>query len=88
MKTPLPEPQIEYWSGHREPFVFYDADQMREYGAAEYARAIEDAAKLLEKIENRCIAKDVDDPPLNHVIQAVRKIGKENEKVEVPTAAD
>ena len=29
---PLPMPNVEVISGHREPFVSYDADQMREYG--------------------------------------------------------
>lgn len=29
---PLPEPNVEYVSGHREPIVFYDAEQLQAYG--------------------------------------------------------
>lgn len=36
---------------------------------------IEDAAKVVEAIEARCIAKDVDDPPLAHVSAAIRARG-------------
>ena len=36
---PLPEPNIEYISGHREPVISYDADQMRAYGQACYKQA-------------------------------------------------
>jgi hypothetical protein len=32
----------------------------------------EACAKVLEEIEARCIAKDVDDPPLEHVAAAIR----------------
>ncbi len=28
----LPEPNVEIISGHREPFTFYDAAQLRDYG--------------------------------------------------------
>ena len=40
---PLPEPNIEVISGHREPFISYDADQMREYGEACRKAALEEA---------------------------------------------
>lgn len=40
---PLPEPNVEYVSGHRGPLVFYDADQLREYGQACYEKALLDA---------------------------------------------
>jgi hypothetical protein len=35
----------------------------------------EACAKLVEDIEARCIAKDVDDPPLEHVATAIRERG-------------
>jgi len=36
---------------------------------------IEDAAKVVEAIEARCIAKDVDDPPLAHIAADIRARG-------------
>ena len=45
---------------------------MRERIAAER----EACAKVVEAIENRCIAKDVDDPPLEHVAAAIRARGQ------------
>jgi hypothetical protein len=36
----------------------------------------EACAKLVEEIEARCVAKDVDDPPLAHVAAAIRARGK------------
>jgi hypothetical protein len=35
----------------------------------------EACAKLVDDIEARCIAKDVDDPPLKHVAVAIRARG-------------
>jgi cell division septum initiation protein DivIVA len=35
----------------------------------------EACAKLVDDIEARCIAKDVDDPPLEHVAAAIRARG-------------
>ena len=39
----LPEPNVEYVSGHRGPLVFYDADQLREYGQQCREQALLDA---------------------------------------------
>ena len=36
----------------------------------------EACAKLVDDIEARCVAKDVDDPPLNHVAAAIRERGQ------------
>ena len=35
----------------------------------------EDCAKLVEEIEAQCVADDVDDPPLQHVVAAIRARG-------------
>jgi hypothetical protein len=35
----------------------------------------EACAKVVEVIEARCIAKDVDDPPLKHIAEAIRARG-------------
>jgi hypothetical protein len=35
----------------------------------------EACAKLCEEIEARCVAKDVDDPPLQHIVAAIRERG-------------
>ena len=43
---PLPEPNVEVISGHREPFISYDSDQMREYGQQCREAALKDAAEL------------------------------------------
>ena len=40
---PLPDPNIEYISGHREPFISYDIDQMQAYGQACREQALLDA---------------------------------------------
>ena len=37
----------------------------------------EACAKVVDDIEARCIAKDVDDPPLNYVADAIRARGTE-----------
>jgi hypothetical protein len=46
---------------------------------AQKARADEReaCAKVVDDIESRCIAKDVDDPPLNHVASAIRARGEQ-----------
>jgi hypothetical protein len=36
----------------------------------------EACAKLVEEIEARCVAKDVDDPPLKHVAAVIRTRGQ------------
>jgi bacteriorhodopsin len=35
----------------------------------------EQCAKVVEVIEAQCIAKDVDDPPLKHIAEAIRARG-------------
>jgi len=40
---PLPEPNVEYVSGHRDPIVSYDKEQMQAYGQACYEKALLDA---------------------------------------------
>jgi len=64
----LPEPNVEIISGHREPFVFYDSDQMREYGQAcadaEGERLESAAPDLLEALQDLfidCMACDYND---------------------------
>jgi hypothetical protein len=37
----------------------------------------EACAKVVDDIESRCIAKDVDDPPLKHVAAAIRARGEQ-----------
>lgn len=48
--TPLPEPVLsqKYHHDPRYDIAYFTADQMRAYGAAEYKRAIEDAAVLCD----------------------------------------
>ncbi len=41
------------------------------------AKEREACAKLCDDIELRCIAKDVDDPPLKHVAAAIRARGEQ-----------
>ena len=45
---PLPEPNVERISGHRAPFVSYDADQMREYGRQCREAALAQAAEVCD----------------------------------------
>jgi uncharacterized protein Yka (UPF0111/DUF47 family) len=40
------------------------------------AKEREACAKVVESIEAQCIAKDVDDPPLEHVAAAIRARGE------------
>ena len=56
---PLPMPNVEVISGHRAPFVSYDAEQMREYGQQCREAALEEAARLVEKYF------DVNEPWMN-----------------------
>ena len=49
MTTPLPEPEHDDHVDVRfKRHNCYTADQLRDYGAAEYKRGIEDAAKFAE----------------------------------------
>lgn len=41
------------------------------------AKEREACAKVVDDIELRCIAKDVDDPPLKHVAAAIRARGEQ-----------
>jgi hypothetical protein len=41
------------------------------------AKEREACAKVVDDIEARCIAKDVDDPPLNYVAAAIRARGEQ-----------
>jgi hypothetical protein len=41
------------------------------------AKEREACAKVVEEIESRCIAEDVDDPPLKHVASAIRARGEQ-----------
>ena len=43
----LPEPNMEVISGHREPFISYDSDQMKAYGQQCREAALEEAAQCL-----------------------------------------
>jgi chemotaxis response regulator CheB len=43
------------------------------FAALVAAQEREACAKLVDEIEARCIAKDVDDPPLDHVAAAIRE---------------
>ena len=51
---PLPEPNIERISGHREPFISYDAEQMREYGQQCYQAAVDKAAAYIDSRYDPC----------------------------------
>lgn len=50
---PLPMPNVEVISGHRAPFVSYDADQMREYGQQCREEVLEFVMGLI-KINQQC----------------------------------
>jgi len=45
MTPPLPEPNVEIISGHREPFISYDKEQMQEYDKACRDAAMSEIAK-------------------------------------------
>jgi RNA-binding protein YlmH len=64
-----------------EALVRADEREVRSLRWDEYiAKAIESereaCAKVVDDIEARCIAKDVDDPPLEHVAAAIRARGE------------
>ncbi len=65
----LPEPLVERVSGHREPFVFYDADQLQAYGAACAALAREMA---LEEVAIALSALDF--TTVSSAVEAIRKL--------------
>jgi hypothetical protein len=54
-------------------------DRLGEDEKLEWAMKLEReaCAKLCDDIELRCIAKDVDDPPLKHVAAAIRARGEQ-----------
>lgn len=63
----------------------FELYQLEAFAALVRADEREACAKLVDKIEARCIAKDVDDPPLAHIAAAIRARGqawtqKETEK--------
>ena len=51
MSTPLPEPVLsqKYHHDPRYDIAYYTADQLKSYGAAEYKRALDDAAEYLQQ---------------------------------------
>ena len=65
---PLPSPNVEVISGHREPFVSYDADQMREYGQQCREAALEEAAQILSTPEADRV------PVMHHCANAIRNM--------------
>jgi hypothetical protein len=54
-------------------------DRLGEDEKLEWAMKLEReaCAKVCDDIELRCIAKDVDDPPLKHVASAIRARGEQ-----------
>ena len=71
MKLPtIPEPnytvtgvKLGYTETQLQAYARQAAEQMREACAAQ-----------VDAILSRCVAKDVDDPPLDHVAQAIRAL--------------
>jgi len=55
----------------------YTASQMQAAYAAGVAAERAACAALVDAIEARCVAKDVDDPPLTHVSAAIRQRGED-----------
>jgi len=53
------------YSAHLVAFAHLVADKEREA-----------CAKVVDDIESRCIAEDVDDPPLKHVASSIRARGE------------
>ena len=71
MTTPLPEPEHDDHVDVRfKRHNCYTADQLRDYGAAEYKRGIEDAAKVCASWGDgsRCLK----------LAGAIRKLGAES----------
>ena len=51
-------------------------DHLEAFAALVRADEREACAKVVDAIEARCVAKDVDDPPLAHVSAAIRARGQ------------
>jgi hypothetical protein len=71
-----------YSEGSQAPYTHHDCEEhtmrMCEIAWANGAyKEREACAKVVDDIELRCIAKDVDDPPLKHVAAAIRARGKQ-----------
>lgn len=71
-----------YSEGSQAPYTHHDCEEhtmrMCEIAWANGAyKEREACAKVVDDIEARCIAKDVDDPPLKHVAAAIRARGKQ-----------
>jgi len=70
-----------YNEGSQAPYTHHDCEEhtmrMCEIAWANGAFAEREAcAKVVDDIEARCIAKDVDDPPLDMVAEAIRARGQ------------
>ena len=61
------------WDGEDAAFNFSDLER---FAALVAEKEREACALLIENIEARCVAKDVDDPPLKHVAAAIRERGQ------------
>lgn len=78
----LPEPNVEIISGHREPFTFYDADQLRDYGdrrAAAMVRGPLTEEQIIDMNDDACekyITQDGSGMALARAIEAAHGIGK------------
>jgi hypothetical protein len=71
-----------YSEGSQAPYTHHDCEEhtmrMCEIAWANGAyKEREACAKVVDDIELRCIAKDVDDPPLKHVAAAIRARGEQ-----------
>jgi hypothetical protein len=73
----------EWWhnEGSQAPYTHHDCEEhtmrMCEIAWANGAyKEREACAKLVDDIESRCIAEDVDDPPLKHIAFAIRARGE------------
>ena len=70
-----------YSEGSQPPYTHHDCEEhtmrMCEIAWANGAyKEREACAKVVDDIEARCIAKDVDDPPLDIVAEAIRARGQ------------
>ena len=52
--------------------ITVDGETLKRMIAEAVKAESEACAKLVDDIEARCIAKDVDDPPLEHIAAAIR----------------
>lgn len=78
MTTPLPEPAVINTHTPTGIKIYgYTADQLRQYGEAEYRRGIEDAAKF---VENGSFLHDQASPKrfADEVVPLIRKLGKKS----------